>query len=88
MGTAVQSDRGTDVGTQEIALHCPPVAGAEKILTPSALAFVAMLELTAVHIAYRSDQRRLATRIRSTARWLVPAVFVAVNFVLILHFLN
>ena len=57
-------------------------------LTCYIFAFVAMLELTAVHIAYRSDQRRLATRIRSTARWLVPAVFVAVNFVLILHFLN
>jgi hypothetical protein len=57
-------------------------------LTCYIFAFVAMLELTAVHIAYRNDQRSLATRIRSTARWLVPAVFVAVNFVLILHFLN
>ena len=44
MTTAVQSGRGTDVGTQGITLHCPPVPGAETILTPSALEFVAMLE--------------------------------------------
>jgi len=56
-------------------------------LTCYIFAFVAMLELTAVHIAYRNDRRKLATEIRRTARWLVPAVFVVINSILIIHFL-
>jgi hypothetical protein len=51
-------------------------------------AFLAMLELTAVHIAYRNERRKLATQIRHTARWLVPVAFVAINSVLIVHFLT
>jgi hypothetical protein len=57
-------------------------------LTCYIFAFVAMLELTAVHIAYRNDRRRIATQIRRTARWLVPATFVAINSILIVHFLT
>jgi hypothetical protein len=56
-------------------------------LTCYIFAFVAMLELTAVHIAYRNERRKLATQIRHTARWLVPAVFVVINSILIVHFL-
>ncbi|HTQ26147.1 MAG TPA: hypothetical protein VMI09_15785 [Candidatus Binataceae bacterium] len=56
-------------------------------LTCYIFAFVAMLELTAVHVAYRGDRRKAAARIRHTARWLVPAAFVAINCVLIVHFL-
>jgi malate synthase len=44
LSTAIQSSHGTDVETQGVALRCPPVAGSEAILTPSALEFVAMLE--------------------------------------------
>ena len=51
-------------------------------------AFLAMLELTAVHIAYRNERRDLARGIRRTARWLVPAAFVVINSILILHFLT
>ena len=46
-----------------------------------------MVELTAVHIAYRNDRRTLAIAIRRTARWLVPATFVAITSILIVHFL-
>jgi Neurotransmitter-gated ion-channel ligand binding domain/Neurotransmitter-gated ion-channel transmembrane region len=56
-------------------------------LTCYIFAFVAMLELTAVHIAYRNERRRVATRIRHTARWLVPAAFAVINSILIVHFL-
>ncbi len=57
-------------------------------LTCYIFAFVTMVELTAVHIAYRSDRRKAAARIRQTARWLVPAAFIAINSILILHFLT
>jgi hypothetical protein len=57
-------------------------------LTCYIFAFVAMVELTAVHIAYRNERRRLATRIRQTARWLVPCAFVVINSILIVHFLD
>ena len=57
-------------------------------LTCYIFAFVAMLELTAVHVAYRNERRRVATRIRRTARWLVPVSFVAINAILIVHFLT
>jgi hypothetical protein len=56
-------------------------------LTCYIFAFVAMLELTAVHIAYRSDRRPAAAAIRRTARWLVPVSFVVINCFLIVHFL-
>jgi len=56
-------------------------------LTCYIFAFVTMVELTAVHIAYRNDRRGLATRIRRIARWAVPATFVAITSVLIVHFL-
>ena len=56
-------------------------------LTCYIFAFVAMLELTAVHIAYRNEHRKLAMQIRRTARWLVPASFVVINSILIVHFL-
>ena len=56
-------------------------------LTCYIFAFVAMVELTAVHIAWRGDKRKIAAKIRGTARWLVPAAFVIVNVVLIVHFL-
>ncbi len=57
-------------------------------LTCYIFAFLAMLELTAVHIAYRNDRRKVATQIRHTARWLVPAAFVAINSILIVYFLT
>jgi hypothetical protein len=41
-----------------------------------------------VHIAYRNERREAAARIRNTARWLVPAAFVVVNSILIVHFLT
>ena len=44
-------------------------------LTCYIFTFVTMVELTAVHIAYRNEQRKVAARIRHTARWLVPARF-------------
>jgi Neurotransmitter-gated ion-channel ligand binding domain/Neurotransmitter-gated ion-channel transmembrane region len=50
-------------------------------------AFLAMLELTAVHFTWRNERRAMAMRIRRTARWLVPASFVAINAILIVHFL-
>ena len=50
--------------------------------------FVTMVEVTAVHIAYRNERRKAAARIRNTARWLVPAAFVVVNSILIVHFLT
>ena len=51
-------------------------------------AFLAMLEVTAVHIAYRNQRRDLARTIPRTARWLVPAAFVVSNSILVLHFLT
>jgi hypothetical protein len=50
-------------------------------------AFLAMVELTAVHVAYRGQRRELALRIRYTARRLIPAAFVITVAVLIVHFL-
>jgi len=55
-------------------------------LTCYIFAFVAMLELTAVHIAWRREERKAALRIRHSARWMVPTAFVLVNVLLILHF--
>jgi hypothetical protein len=46
-----------------------------------------MLELTAVHIAYRNERRALAAQLRRTARWLVPATYLIANSFLVLHFL-
>ena len=57
-------------------------------LTCYIFAFVTMVELTAVHIAYRGEWRRVAAKIRGTARWLVPAAFVLINSILIVHFLT
>jgi Neurotransmitter-gated ion-channel ligand binding domain/Neurotransmitter-gated ion-channel transmembrane region len=56
-------------------------------LTCYIFAFVTMVELTAVHIAYRNERRKVAAKIRGTARWLVPSAFVLVNSILIVHFL-
>ena len=56
-------------------------------LTCYIFAFVSMLELTAVHVAYRNERRALALRLRRTARWLVPSVYLVTNSFLILHFL-
>lgn len=56
-------------------------------LTCYIFGFVAMLELTAVHIAYRNERRKVAAQIRRTARWLVPATFLVVNVILGVHFL-
>jgi Neurotransmitter-gated ion-channel ligand binding domain len=56
-------------------------------LTCYIFAFVTMAEVTAVHIAYRSEQRNLALRIRHTARWLVPAAFVLTNAIVSARFL-
>jgi hypothetical protein len=56
-------------------------------LTCYVFAFITMVELTAVHIAYRNEQRKVAARIRHAARWLVPSAFVAINVILIVHFL-
>jgi hypothetical protein len=56
-------------------------------LTCYVFAFITMVELTAVHIAYRNERRKVAARIRRTARWLVPSAFVAINAILIVHFL-
>jgi hypothetical protein len=56
-------------------------------LTCYVFAFITMVELTAVHIAYRNERRKVAARIRRIARWLVPSAFVAINVVLIVHFL-
>jgi hypothetical protein len=57
-------------------------------LTCYIFAFVTMVEVTAVHIAYRSERRRAAAKIRRTARWLVPTAFVVINSILIAHFLT
>jgi hypothetical protein len=57
-------------------------------LTCYIFAFVTMVELTAVHIAYRNERRKVAAKIRGTARWLVPAAFVVINSILIVHFLT
>jgi hypothetical protein len=57
-------------------------------LTCYIFAFVTMLEVTTVHIAYRHERRKLAATIRHTARWLVPTAFVVVNSILIVHFLT
>jgi hypothetical protein len=57
-------------------------------LTCYVFAFITMVELTAVHIAYRNERRKVAARIRRTARWLVPSTFVAINVILIAHFLG
>jgi hypothetical protein len=56
-------------------------------LTCYVFAFVTMVELTAVHVAYRNERCKLAARIRNTARWLVPSAFVVTNSIVILHFL-
>jgi hypothetical protein len=56
-------------------------------LTCYIFAFVTMVELTAVHIAYRSERPKLAARIRRTARWLVPSAFVVTNAIVIVLFL-
>jgi hypothetical protein len=56
-------------------------------LTCYIFAFVTMVEVTAVHIAYRNQQRELALRIRRTARWSVPTAFVLTNAVVIARFL-
>jgi hypothetical protein len=56
-------------------------------LTCYVFAFVTMVELTAVHVAYRNERRKLAASIRNTARWLVPSAFVVTNSIVILHFL-
>jgi len=56
-------------------------------LTCYIFAFVSMLELTAVHIAYRNESRALALKLRRTARWLVPTAYLMTNTFLILHFL-
>jgi Neurotransmitter-gated ion-channel ligand binding domain/Neurotransmitter-gated ion-channel transmembrane region len=56
-------------------------------LTCYIFAFVSMLELTAVHIAYRNESRALALKLRRTARWLVPTAYLITNTFLILHFL-
>lgn len=50
-------------------------------------AFLAMVELTAVHVAYRGQRRELALSIRYTARRLIPAAFVITVAALIVHFL-
>jgi Neurotransmitter-gated ion-channel ligand binding domain/Neurotransmitter-gated ion-channel transmembrane region len=55
-------------------------------LTCYVFAFVTMAELTAVHVAYRNERRKLAARIRHTARWLVPTAFVLTNSIAIAHF--
>jgi hypothetical protein len=57
-------------------------------LTCYIFTFVTMFELTAVHIAYRNERRKLAGRIRRTARWLVPSAFVVINSIVIVHFLT
>ena len=57
-------------------------------LTCYIFAFVTMVELTIVHIAYRNERRKLAGIIRRTARWLVPAAFVLINPIVIVHFLT
>jgi hypothetical protein len=44
-------------------------------------------EVTAVHVAYCNEQRKLAAKIRRTARWLVPTAFILTNAIVILHFL-
>ena len=56
-------------------------------LTCYIFAFVTMVEVTAVHVAYRNEQRKLAMRIRHTVRWLVPTAFVVINAIMIVHFL-
>jgi hypothetical protein len=56
-------------------------------LTCYIFAFVTMVEVTTVHIAYRNERRKVAAKIRGTARWLVPAAFVVINLILIVHFL-
>lgn len=56
-------------------------------LTCYVFAFIAMAELTAVHVSYRNERRKLAARIRHTARWLVPTAFIATNSIVIVHFL-
>ena len=57
-------------------------------LTCYIFTFVTMVEVTAVHIAHRDERRKAAARIRGAARWLVPAAFVVVNSILIVHFLT
>jgi hypothetical protein len=57
-------------------------------LTCYIFAFVTMVEVTTVHIAYRNERRKVAAKIRGTARWLVPAAFVVINSILIVHFLT
>jgi len=55
-------------------------------LTCYVFAFVTMVELTTVHVAFRNERRKLAARIRYTARWLVPTAFVVTNSIIIAHF--
>ena len=57
-------------------------------LTCYIFAFVTMVEVTTVHIAYRNERRKVAAKIRGTARWLVPGAFVVINSILIVHFLT
>jgi Neurotransmitter-gated ion-channel ligand binding domain/Neurotransmitter-gated ion-channel transmembrane region len=56
-------------------------------LTCYVFAFVTMVEVTMVHITYRSGRHTLTAKIRRTARWLVPAAFVVTNLIVIMHFL-
>jgi hypothetical protein len=56
-------------------------------LTCYIFTFVTMVEVTSVHIAYRNQRHKLASRMRHTARWLVPTAFVVTNSILIVHFL-
>jgi Neurotransmitter-gated ion-channel ligand binding domain/Neurotransmitter-gated ion-channel transmembrane region len=68
--------------------HVPYLTFADAFfLTCYIFAFVTMVEVTAVHVAYRNEQRKLAARIRYTARWLVPTTFVVTNAIVIAHFL-
>jgi len=56
-------------------------------LTCYVFAFLTMAELTAVHVAYRNERRKLAASIRHTARWLVPTAFIVTNSIVIARFL-
>jgi hypothetical protein len=56
-------------------------------LTCYVCAFVAMVEVTAVHVAYRTKSK-LAMKIQQTARWLVPTAIVVTNAIMITYFLT
>jgi hypothetical protein len=69
--------------------HVPYLTFADGFfLTCYVFAFVTMIELTAVHVAYRNERRKLTARIRHTARWLVPTAYVVTNGIVIMHFLT